>query len=366
MKTSLRLLVVAAIALAFAVPQIVIAQEEKPAQEPIRERIPDYGNMVLLGTVPVDDKVDALAFTPDSKTLIASDKDTFRAYDANTGKSVKNISAPKGVRSNFVLFTKDGKTMITANSDGAIRFYDWETGEVKQTLEGHQSPMIGLVLSPSGKLLASGGTDRLVKVWDVETGKLVQELSGFSYAAPVLIFSDDEKTLTTFGGINSSTVHEPSSRTEKSLWNLEDGSQKQTDMINDFGPPFAVTADGTTLIGVGIMRTKVSSTQFKTKMGLRRQKVATGELGEGVFSPAIGYYGSNPLLAFAPNKAVLAIAPKVELWKAPNYPNYFWGGQEDPNMPKVLGAATVMSFSPDSKLFVTWYDNLKVNIYKAP
>ena len=264
--------------------------------------------------------------------------------------------------------------MITANSDGAIRFYDWEKGEVSQTFEGHKRPMVGLVLSPSGKLLASGGTDRLVKVWDVETGKLVQELSGFSYAAPVLIFSDDEKTLTTFGDINSSTVHEPSSRTEKSLWNLEDGSQKQTDMINDFGPPFAVTTDGTTLIGVGIIRTKVSSTQFKTKMGLRRYKVDGGEFGESVLTQVIPEYKSSPLLAFAPNKAVLAITPKVAAWASPaDYPNYFWGGQEvnsnallHNGFPRVLGAATVMAFSPDSRLFVTWYDNLKVNIYRAP
>lgn len=162
--------------------------------------------------------------------------------------------------------------MITANSDGAIRFYDWEKGEVSQTLEGHKSPMIGLVLSASGKLLASAGTDRIVKIWDVETGKSIQELSGFSYAAPILIFSDDEKTLTTFGGINT-----PKLRTEKFIWNLEDGAQKQTDVVNDFGPPYAATADGTTLVGTGIIRTKVPSTKFTNKQGLRTYKVSTGK-----------------------------------------------------------------------------------------
>ena len=364
MKNFLRLLAAAAIASTFTVPQIVKAQEEQPAQEPIRERIPDYGNMVLLGTVPVDDKVDALAFTPDSKTLIASDKDTFRVYNANTGASVKNISAPKGVRSNFVLFTPDGKTMITANSDGAIRFYDWETGEVSQTLEGHRSPIIGLVLSPSGKLLASSGTDRIVKVWDVETGKLVKELSGVTYAPTVLIFSNDEKTLKTFGGISISDIDKgPSAMCENILWKLEDGQQEQANTFNDFGPPFAVTTDGKTLVGTGISRTKTSSTNFVTRKGLRRYDVAAGEFGNNLLDSVAWGFTSFPSLTFAPNKAVLAISNST-------YSNdtYLWGGAPtDGILPSIKNArSTIKMFSPDSKLLVTWYDDLKVKIFRAP
>ena len=319
--------------------------------------------MVLLGTVPVDDKVDALAFTPDSKTLIASDKDTFRAFNANTGESVKTISAPKGVRSNFVLFTKDGKTMITANSDGAIRFYDWETGEVSQTLDGHQSPMIGLVLSPSGKLLASGGTDRLVKVWDVETGKIVQELSGFSYAAPVLIFSEDEKQLTTFGGVNT-----PTRRTEKLVWSIEDGNQQQTDIIDDFGPPFAITKDGATLAAWSELKTKISSTQFTSKSGVRTYKVATGEKATDLLQ----LYMPNPLLLFALNKAVMVISSRGDMSFNSDFGTLLWGGTTfTANGQGLRGLPStrppqVIVFSPDSRILATWYDNLKVNIYRAP
>ena len=350
-------------------PPRAIAQDEEPQQKQVGERIPDYGNTVLLGTVPVDDKVDALAFTPDSKILIASDKDTFRAYNANTGEAVKKISAPEGVRSNFVLFTADGKTMITANNDGAIRFYDWETGEVKQTLEGHRSPMVGLVLSPSGKLLASSGTDRLVKVWDVETGKLVQELSGLSYAAPILIFSEDEKQLTTVGGaLSLSGIGGKSStgRSEKSVWNLENGSSEQANMVDDFGPPFAVTADGKAVVGMGVMRTKISSTDFTIQTGLHRYNVATGELGSSVLTVGseVSLLGPNTYLTFAPNKAVLAIGVSF------GGSTYLWGGAPVTlaQLPFIngTGGTKVETFSPDSRLLATWKDNLKVNIYRAP
>ena len=67
MKTSLRLLVLAAIVSTFATPHIVIAQEEEPAQEPIRERIPDYGNMILLGTVPLTTKLTRWLSRPTAK-----------------------------------------------------------------------------------------------------------------------------------------------------------------------------------------------------------------------------------------------------------------------------------------------------------
>lgn len=72
-----------------------MAQDNEREQEQPKERIPDYGNMVLLGTVPVDDKVGALAFTPDSKTLIASDKDTFRVFNADTGESKNHQRAQR-------------------------------------------------------------------------------------------------------------------------------------------------------------------------------------------------------------------------------------------------------------------------------
>ena len=366
------MLAVSVIASTFAAPHIVIAQDEEPQKEPIRERIPDYGNMVLLGTVPVDDKVDALAFTPDSKTLIASDKDTFRAYDVNTGKSVKNISAPKGVRSNFVLFTQDAKTMITANSDGAIRFYDWEKGEVSQTLEGHKNPMLGLVLSPSGKLLASSGMDRIVKVWDVETGKLVQEITGITYAPTVLIFSDDEKKLTTIGGfsregafdVNTLSKIPQAGRSEQFLWNLEDGQQEQTKVFDDFGPPYAVTPDGKTVVGMRIKRTKVSSTEFNVVSGFGRYNVMTGELGGDVLIVHFTYYSINQGLAVAPNKAVIAMY-------VGNGATYLWGGSTQSPMhelPTLRDAnnAKVARFSPDSKLLATWKDDLKVKIFRAP
>ena len=321
--------------------------------------------MVLLGTVPVDDKVDALAFTPDSKTLIASDKDTFRAFNANTGEAVKTISAPKGVRSNFVLFTKDGKTMITANSDGAIRFYDWEKGEVGQTLEGHQSPMIGLVLSPSGKLLASSGLDRLVKVWDVETGKLVQEFIGVTYVPTILVFSDDEKTLTTFGGTgyyeNGFDDATYSGRTQYFLWNIDDEQQEQTKVFDDFGPPYTVTSDGKTLIGGRNLKTKISSTKFNSVSGYGRYNISEGNVEGGILTNP---YGIGNELKISPNKAVVFMYGKY-------HNSYLWGGATGISVDKVPALADafeveVAAFSPDSKILATWKDNLKVNIYRAP
>jgi hypothetical protein len=63
-----------------------------------------------------------------------------------------------------LLFSRDGRALITAGGDRAVRVWDLAGRAVVQ-LEGHRNRVRTLALSPDGRTLASGSDDGTVLVW---------------------------------------------------------------------------------------------------------------------------------------------------------------------------------------------------------
>ena len=63
---------------------------------------------------------------------------------------------------------QDGSTLVAGCSDGAIRFYGPETGQLKRLLEGaHQTAVHAVAMSGDGKRLYSGDASGFFKVWQL-------------------------------------------------------------------------------------------------------------------------------------------------------------------------------------------------------
>jgi len=58
---------------------------------------------------------------------------------------------------------------------GIIRLYDFYTGKLIRTLEGHENIINDLTFSPDGRYLISGGFDNRVIIWNMKTFEKVGE-----------------------------------------------------------------------------------------------------------------------------------------------------------------------------------------------
>jgi hypothetical protein len=141
-----------------------------------------------------------------------------------------------------VVFTADGKTLATANGDGAIKLWntaDWSLARFHTELGG-----IGLAFSPDDKLLAAStrgqGGDHPIALFDVTRVQLHATLPSPPVEGWRLTFSPDGATLASCHADN--TVR---------LWDLATASQKQAITFSSLPPEVAFSPNGR-LLAIGL------------------------------------------------------------------------------------------------------------------
>ena len=75
-------------------------------------------------------------------------------------------------------FSPDGKRVVTASDDNTARVWDAETGREIATLEGHDGSVLTAAFSPDGKRVVTASYDNTARVWDAETGREIAALKG--------------------------------------------------------------------------------------------------------------------------------------------------------------------------------------------
>lgn len=78
-----------------------------------------------------------------------------------------------------ILYTPDGRTLVSAGADGTVRFWDTATRLLQRTLKAHDKAVRALALSPDGRTLVTGGQDHFVRVWDALTGEELYTLKKY-------------------------------------------------------------------------------------------------------------------------------------------------------------------------------------------
>jgi WD40 repeat protein len=132
-------------------------------------------------------RISSLAFTPDSKSLVAVGDDA-RVYDVKRGKALRTLPGVHGGR-----FTPDGRHLVSIG--GMIRVWDFATGQELHPPEGPRSAADSLTFAPDGKTLATSGfsDNGAIHLWDAASGKFRGTLTGHdktSYVRAVQFMPD--------------------------------------------------------------------------------------------------------------------------------------------------------------------------------
>jgi WD40 repeat protein len=111
--------------------------------------------------------VSGVVFSPDGKTLVTASADgTVKFWDVKTGTLQATVESHTDIVA-AVAYSKDGKHFASASFDGTVKVWTAKQ-EQEQTFRGHRGAVLTVAFNPNGRALAAGGIDGTVRVWELD------------------------------------------------------------------------------------------------------------------------------------------------------------------------------------------------------
>lgn len=165
----------------------------------------DYDGSVIQTLAQGGDRLNAVAFSPDSQYLATVGREEIlRLWQRGADGRFSNqpqVEA-EGHTDNIwdVAFSPDGPLVATGSNDGTVKLWSLE-GELLQTLEGHRDRVHGITFIPAnselpqdwGTVIASASWDRTIKLWSLD-GTLRLTLEGHNERVLDLAFHPATET----------------------------------------------------------------------------------------------------------------------------------------------------------------------------
>jgi WD40 repeat protein/DNA-binding SARP family transcriptional activator len=177
----------------------------------------DFTTMKPVWQQKVNNLVDAMIFSPDSKLLATVSEDGWiHLLRVADGEEIISFTGHEQLVSGLA-FSPDGKLLASGAQDGVILLYSISDGKLvtRLTNEVYSLGIAGLVFSPDGSILASGSGDGKVRFWDIQSQQVRLEFQASVGAAGPVSFSPDGIYFTT---------GDSSSLNGSRVWRVADGS----------------------------------------------------------------------------------------------------------------------------------------------
>ena len=143
--------------------------------------------------------VEAIAYSPDGKSLAVGGSMGIWLYNAHTGAEIALFEIARTSNLRFIVYSPDGKTIAGGSFDKTIRIWDAKTGVLLKTLAGHTSRVWSMTYSPDGQIIASGGWDNTIRIWNARTGAHIRTLKGHVNSVYSMAYSSDGQTIASGG-----------------------------------------------------------------------------------------------------------------------------------------------------------------------
>jgi WD40 repeat protein len=105
-----------------------------------------------------------------------------------------------------VAFSPDGHRLVTGGQENTVQIWDVETGRELQTLRGHSGDVYTVAFAPGGRWVASAGEDSAVRVWDGNTGEIRHTFRGHTGLVSSLAFRPGPDGLRLITGSRDHTI----------------------------------------------------------------------------------------------------------------------------------------------------------------
>jgi WD40 repeat protein/serine/threonine protein kinase len=232
--------------------------------------------------------VAGVAISPDGQTvLLALVNGTISLRDIGSGEIINSLVGHND-SVNSVEFSPDGLTALSASRDGKIILWDIASGEVLDVFEGHEAGVNRVVFSPDGQTMLSAADDQMILLWNIESGEIVSRYEGHVDEVYDVAFSLDA-TMILSASADQSAI----------LWDLETG-----EILHHFeGLPRPARAvefhpDGKTAI-------------FATDKDIYRVDLESGE----ILQMYVGHASAMTRVSFNPDGSrILSSTDSVELF----------------------------------------------------
>ncbi|AMD21471.1 HER192Cp [Eremothecium sinecaudum] len=143
------------------------------------------------------DSMNALCYSPDgTKIVTAADDGKIKVWDVASGFCLatftEHVSVVTGVQ-----FAKKGQVMFSSSKDGTVRAWDLIRYRNFRTFTATDRIQFNcLAVDPSGEIVCAGSLDNFdIQVWSVLTGQLLDTLSGHEGPVSCLAFSNENSVL---------------------------------------------------------------------------------------------------------------------------------------------------------------------------
>ncbi|CAN2040651.1 Peptidase C14 caspase domain-containing protein [Candidatus Magnetomoraceae bacterium gMMP-15] len=141
-------------------------------------------------------------FTNDGRYLISASNDkTIRVWDVRTGTISRIIRGQIGKGDEGKIYaaalSPDNEWLAYGGfmKNDEIRLYHFPSGRLVALLKGHSNVVFSLSFSPNSRFLASGSSDDTVRVWNIEDQIQIHKLTGHKDAIYALSWLPDSRRL---------------------------------------------------------------------------------------------------------------------------------------------------------------------------